>query len=72
MTSQMVARHVRVTQHFLRVFQRAVLRPRRLMKQPQELGGFEFFFFGKRNGSLEAGGHLILEYAPGECVVARC
>ena len=52
---------VGVTQHFLCIFERAAFCPWRLMKQPQELRGFQFFLFGKCNDSLEGGGHLILE-----------
>jgi hypothetical protein len=31
------------------------------VKQLQELRSFQFLLFGKRNGSLEGGGHLVLE-----------
>ena len=57
---------VRVTQHLLGILERAVFCPRSLVKEPQELRGFEFLFFGEGYGSLEGGRHLILEYAPGE------
>lgn len=54
-------RQVSVPQHLLRVFKRAIFCPGRLVEQPHELGRFHFLLFGKRDRSLEGGGHLVLE-----------
>ena len=50
--------HVGVAQHFLGIFERAAFGPWRLMKQPQELRGFQFFLFGNVTTVLRVAGIL--------------
>ena len=55
---------VSVAEHLFCVFERSAFSPRGLVKQPDELCRVDFFIFGKGNGGLEGGGHLVLDYLP--------